>query len=247
MENDLTNIFLTYANNLLSDNPDNYTKTTKEIQNQQFLKYLIDPKQLAVISEHPYHPDCFRFGWTRNVNHCKSNCYKYKLVKNNKLDLDCFECAQLFFIHILDELASGKELTKIRGYKEFMDTEAVKILFSRYKTAMQHVKHIKTEPEPLWGEATQIHDALKIMSGSNNDTFENKYFPNTFFQTIIAVSLLSFIDSKDRHRLRKCPHCKKFFIAKDTKRKICYSLQCVREYHRKDMKKRRDEDPVKYC
>jgi hypothetical protein len=50
-----------------------------------------------------------------------------------------------------------------------------------------------------------------------------------------------------RKRIKQCPHCNRFFIAKDTKRAICYDSTCRNEYHREDMKKRREADPVKYC
>ncbi|MBA3034995.1 MAG: hypothetical protein FP814_00720 [Desulfobacterium sp.] len=64
----------------------------------------------------------------------------------------------------------------------------------------------------------------------------------------IAKNLIELLYEYDFiERLRKCPHCKKFFIAKDKKRKICYEMECRNGYHREDMKKRRNDDPEKYC
>jgi hypothetical protein len=44
-------------------------------------------------------------------------------------------------------------------------------------------------------------------------------------------SLMHFLKIRDNEkRLKKCPHCPKFFIAKDTKREICYdSDECFRK------------------
>lgn len=54
-------------------------------------------------------------------------------------------------------------------------------------------------------------------------------------------------DSKNIKRIKKCPYCGLFFIAKDAKRKICYGMSCQNKYHKDDMKRRRDADPVRYC
>lgn len=54
-------------------------------------------------------------------------------------------------------------------------------------------------------------------------------------------------DSKNIKRIKKCPLCGVFFLAKDAKRKICYEMKCRKQYHKEDMKKRRDADPVRYC
>jgi hypothetical protein len=52
--------------------------------------------------------------------------------------------------------------------------------------------------------------------------------------------------SNNRKRLKRCPYCKIFFIAKDMKRKICYSNECFTEYKRLEKQKQRKNDPVKY-
>jgi hypothetical protein len=54
-------------------------------------------------------------------------------------------------------------------------------------------------------------------------------------------------DSKKIKKIKKCPICSLFFLAKDTKKKICYGTSCRNEYHKADMKKRRDDDPTRYC
>ena len=60
-------------------------------------------------------------------------------------------------------------------------------------------------------------------------------------------TFIDFLCHKNLKQLKKCPHCKKYFIAKDIKRKICYEKNCQNMYHKEDMKKRRDRDPVRYC
>ncbi len=65
--------------------------------------------------------------------------------------------------------------------------------------------------------------------------------------SIMTIILNSYARKNDLRKLKKCPYCNSYFIAKDTKRKICYEIACKNEYHKTDMKNRRDKDPIKYC
>lgn len=240
-------IFLAYANNILGDNPDNYGKIIEEIKKQKFLNYLIAPKQLELLSKTLYNRDAINLIYhsDESKNNCEKNCYKWKWARKNNSKLNCHECQQVFFIHMLDGLIEGKEIAQTEGYEIFIGTYPVKKLYSRYKTAMKDAKVKKTEPEQLWSDATEIHDFMNIVT-NDGATLEYRIFLSTFFQSIIALSLLSFMDSKDKNRLRRCPHCKKFYIAKDTKRKICYAPECRKEYEREKKRKQRNNNPVKY-
>lgn len=60
-------------------------------------------------------------------------------------------------------------------------------------------------------------------------------------------SLVHFLKVRNSlKRMKQCPYCKRFFIAKDTKREICYSKECDKEYKKLQKQKQRREDPVKY-
>jgi hypothetical protein len=63
----------------------------------------------------------------------------------------------------------------------------------------------------------------------------------------LSKGLIKFLNTSSLRNLKKCSICENFFLAKDTKRKICYEKKCINKYHRDDMKKRRDINPVKYC
>lgn len=59
-----------------------------------------------------------------------------------------------------------------------------------------------------------------------------------------------FSEKGNINRIKPCPICKQFFVADDLKKEICYSNDCKkihdREYHRNDMRKRRDPDSDKF-
>ncbi len=67
-----------------------------------------------------------------------------------------------------------------------------------------------------------------------------------FNNTILAYNLAEFLVHNDRRKLKQCPYCEKFYIAKDIKRQRCYSKECQREYERQKKQQQREDDPVKY-
>jgi len=68
-------------------------------------------------------------------------------------------------------------------------------------------------------------------------------FPKIFYGTV-TQSLISFLIYNDRRRLKRCPVCEKFFIAKNANRDIC-STKCqifnTRDYFKRYMRKKRDK------
>lgn len=73
-----------------------------------------------------------------------------------------------------------------------------------------------------------------------------RFFGLIFYQSFAAYSLAEFLIHNDRRKLKKCPYCEGFYIAKDIKRQRCYSKKCQREYERQRKQKQREDDPVKY-
>jgi hypothetical protein len=68
-----------------------------------------------------------------------------------------------------------------------------------------------------------------------------------FYDEIIAYCMFEYLPSADNERkLKKCPYCQNFFIAKDIRRSKCYSSECSKEYEREKKQKQRSDDPVKY-
>ena len=88
-----------------------------------------------------------------------------------------------------------------------------------------------------------IDDALNAIEPRNGLAH---CFGLMFNSTILAYNLAEFLIHNDRRKLKQCPYCEKFYIAKDMKRQRCYSKKCQREYERQKKQKQREDDPVKY-
>ena len=68
----------------------------------------------------------------------------------------------------------------------------------------------------------------------------------TFLYELACYSLLNFLESNKQEKIKCCPHCKLFFIARDIKRKICYDDSCLRKDRRLRKERQRNNDPLKY-
>lgn len=77
------------------------------------------------------------------------------------------------------------------------------------------------------------------------ETQESRMIEEVF--NFACYSFISFLASNDRGKIKKCPFCKRYFWAANSKRKYCYNDRC-RRYHGADKKrKQRERDPVKYA
>lgn len=106
-----------------------------------------------------------------------------------------------------------------------------------------------------YNELTQqlIVSKNKAKIGSQmTDLPEMTYSPKSFLDAFLLPCLSYCFFKGSEHgvffkRLKKCPFCRKFFIAKDIKRVTrCYSNQCEKEYMRDKKRKQREAEPEIY-
>jgi hypothetical protein len=87
---------------------------------------------------------------------------------------------------------------------------------------------------------TLVYDLREERIGS---WLEPKWFRN------MKIELLNYLKDKneDKRKLKKCPICKKYYIAENVRRFTrCYSDECEKAYQRNKKRKQREEDPVRY-
>jgi len=153
-------------------------------------------------------------------------------IRYRRLTLDSAEIENqrnLLFQEVLTAIANGKSLREIVGLGEISQevnkTEAI-VSYKLTTDAKGNETYIRSEHI---GSITQ-------QTGSE------------FLFKLACHSLIFFLSVKgNSRRIKRCPYCKLFFIAKDAKRKICYERICKNKYHKHDMESRREKDVVKYC
>jgi hypothetical protein len=70
---------------------------------------------------------------------------------------------------------------------------------------------------------------------------------NDILLDLVAVSLWEFCEVIDRRKIKRCPYCQKFFIAKSIVRQRCYLDECAKRYQRLKKRKQREAEPDIYC
>jgi hypothetical protein len=161
---------------------------------------------------------------------CPCDSFRGAAIDNELLKgpdrLKCFECDQEYFIYIINSIISGKSYDEIAGFN---------VLTKEYHEGMNYDLSVKDKK--LYNKRHQIN---YLYTGDFN-------FP-AIFNGVISYLLVEFLSDPNfnRKRFKRCPRCNQFFIAKDAKRIICYSDNCVKERWCLTKQKQRDEDPFKY-
>jgi len=198
--------------------------------------------------------DSFKKDFKFLVEHEKQTTFQCDLRKivNNYIGKDCceeqfvqkcYECHQLSFRYCLSQIVQNKEFLEIDNFKDIMicseDIGASKTCLiieeENNKPFCHALKSVKTI-FPVFYEYCN-----NLLLGNSYHTF------NKFIFSLASYSLTEFLVVNDRRKLKFCPYCERFFIAKDIKRKhSCYSNDCIRKWERDKKKDQRDKDPVKY-
>ncbi|HUT70229.1 MAG TPA: hypothetical protein VMW89_06095 [Desulfatiglandales bacterium] len=183
------------------------------------------------------------FGY-RN-EYCEEGCFKkWSRIKlgedkfKGPKRINCYECGRLYFVNIFSGLVEGLEYSKISGLD--------RLLRNAYSNIGKIILITEVKSKLFFKE--RLTEALgwdlSLVFPEETDDLRGKFL--SFLEWIIGYSLTEFLLHNDRRKLKKCPYCHKFFIAKDIKRQRCYSDDCRKTFERIKKQKQRDEDPVKY-
>lgn len=232
VEKELKKFFFIVANNPLL-----YSTDYQSILNMTDI-YLKSLKEIPKTSKYYHYSKGIIEGLFVKTGRLKNDLwlkddYKPGVSYYEEKELNSFYIRRMTFIEILEQIASGISLSEI----EALNTIGIRAS--------------ELQPATYFEVSGGKMKAVEYPSGT--DITSNKIGG---YKELIGITRLGFLsltlflaDSKSggKDRIKKCPICNKFFPAKDTKRKICYEKKCINKYHRDDMKKRRDINPVKYC
>ena len=147
--------------------------------------------------------------------------------------LKCFQCEQMDFIALIDELMLKKEFGEISGFLPFLNLGYQYLDFvikdepstarkSIFKTDIK--KHINFQPDhPFY-------------LGCDSD---GKFGFLNFLNSLISYSLSEFLFQEDRRKIKKCQNCKQCFIANTVRgdQKFC-SDKCRYQNHQTPEKRK---------
>lgn len=154
----------------------------------------------------------------------------------------CYECYQIKFRHCLMQIVNGKEYLKISTFRDVM-------LWSEEINTKTHIIIEEIiEDKPFQQKLSDLKLLCPILCEFEQSQLGNSYhILNDFIFSLASFSLTRFLTKNDRRKLKHCPYCNNFFIARDMKRKrCCYSEDCLKNCERDKKRKQRSDDPVKY-
>lgn len=158
-------------------------------------------------------------------------------------NLKCYECFQLDFIQTIQEITQGKEYLEIKDFED-------KLYASSIIGMHQIIPEIqKQDKKAAFKGILKGYKSYTLMSYVDyfDSIYGNSYHTfNEYLSGIVCFSLTEFLIRNDRRKIKKCPYCDKFFIAKDIKRKRCYKNDCRKEYEKIKKRKQREDEPEFY-
>lgn len=195
------------------------------------------------------------------------------LMEEQQLDTEkivtCYQCWQLVYVKHLSELAKVGSLREIIHYEE-MDEESYKVLEDhsalipgvkvgdKVKTSggdfeSRYLRHAYecVKSVAYISNAGQIKK-FNFASLSNLTHQESSIYPLRtrfvkYLNSLVGYSLCKFLLNNDHKKLKECPYCLNFYIAKNvTRRTSCYSYKCRKAYKRDQKRFQREKDPVRY-
>jgi len=145
----------------------------------------------------------------------------------------CYVCRQLFFKYLLEGIVEGKEYSEIAGGNLIILLNQSQHHFAPIVTINE------TSSKPPFKEELEIEAMFRSSLNESDFLFT--------LGGIIGKSLLEFLIQTDRRKLKRCPYCNNFFIAKSINRKTsCYESDCERSYQRDKKRKQRETEPDIY-
>jgi len=159
--------------------------------------------------------------------------------------LTAFESPREMLVSILDSEIRGKHLSTSVSFEDF---EKIKRAANR---CVPQQEQCGIESGAKIGRVEQMlyPGSSFINFGASNDDLMT-ISRCMVFNGILGLAsyfLMKVLADSQKLKIKRCPYCKLFFPAKDTKRKICYKTTCNNAYHKEDMQSRRDKNPVQYC
>ncbi len=261
--------FIAYANYSLREDPKNLLRIYDVVDRNDFfvvhsrnLKIVVDFVVAFLTCEQPKDLNCddevskialeavygYRDGF------CETECSERGLREekwgqepfDEPVRLSCIECDQNHYRDLLEELTKGTPYSEIAGCLPFIT------LGRNFRKAVEG--EIEVLPFPGKGlkdfKAWKTHDPLSLPDDRSVES--SKVAFRNFWSALIAFDLSEFLygDRANLARLKNCPFCHEFFVAKDAKKQICYSKDCKmagdREQKRPYMEMKRDPESSEY-
>ena len=151
---------------------------------------------------------------------------------------------QLFFINIIDKISQGLEYSQIKGFRDLLHDACKSVKW--WVDIVDDKSHGSFKDQLLQVQFMVPPGYELALDPFMRDEKTQKLFKN-FIYSFYGFSLIVFLLNNDRRKLKLCPYCNNFFIAKSINRKTsCYESDCEKAYQREKKRKQREKEPDIY-
>jgi len=142
---------------------------------------------------------------------------------------------------------SGKNLELISNLKKVLENivESDRLIYSEALNYFLQAQESYKEKYEFSGDGTLVKYRAEVLDGEDIVNLIHG-ISLQMFKGELSYRLIKFLNNTDLIKMKKCPYCHKFFLAKNKTRKKCYSSDCRKEYERLKKQKQRSDDPVTY-
>lgn len=213
----------------------------------------------------------YKTGWCDCTWHENGSCIGYRSDQHDfgldeNIRLKCHECCQLFFRGMLMDCVSSKDFLEMGIHKmdaslldekwlkeEFPETNSIFCIDTASPKSFQYYVSRAYDCVEIGAHTTNKHVIKKeFFSLTNLLDDKRSIYPlytrfNDYLISVVSYSLIEFLRKNEHKKLKLCPFCNNFFIAKSINRKTrCYEPGCDKAYQRDKKRKQRDKEPDIY-
>jgi len=245
----IEDIFLTYANHPLKENPQVLSEIVTEFENSGIIIYPWLLPDLNKIEEHfvtfaecndldqaekiyretkfsePKRGHEFKIAFESvfgfRYGYCENECPDR--WRRDVLGSERFAGPERLRCYECDRLFFRNLLADIVEGEEYKNVSGLEslLLFSRSNltTELEIVENQSNSPFKQSLRETYSFSDLTISAFGNKD--DKRTFRRIFLESFVAHALAQFLINNDRTRLKQCPECGNFFISSHRNRKFC--------------------------
>ncbi|RJQ27691.1 hypothetical protein C4565_04900 [Candidatus Parcubacteria bacterium] len=237
-------LFITVANYSLPENAEEYLDCLKNTPEK--------PARCYNYAKWLYRAFVFKAGLAKfPPDSAWKTLYELKAITGEEdrftdAELNGFEQRRKRLIDVLDQIVSDKPLPEIDGLGGLLLIAGELTRDDQYNFGDKGITRGEMPLYP-WTPKEKRRSTIAAVKPEKSGRVLLVYDVLIPVFNLACYRLSTLLGDGGGCRIKKCPLCEKFFIAKDVKRKRCYGADCKKIYEREKKRRQRKDEPDIYC
>jgi hypothetical protein len=174
----------------------------------------------------------------------------------------CYECSQIQFNHLLDEIITKGGFYPKRSGKAQKFSYGSKIVTFGPAVEVHSHSRVTNKFIEFSRDAYKFYNkSIAFSQRTDKGDLKTEFYPflawkigdnkifriNEIIYSLAGISLCEYLFENDIKKIKRCPYCRKLFIALNVQRSTrCYSNECEKKYQRNKKRIQREREPDIY-